>query len=361
MELFAAAAPGIAAVTADELRASGVEPREVTPDGIVVEGDLALVRRLNVELRTASRVLVRVGRFAARTFAELERHAAKIDWHAFVAPGEPVRFRVTARKSRLYHTGAVAERLAKAARLPISDDEAAQLFVVRGVRDEWLVSADSSGEHLHRRGYRLATAKAPLRETLGAAAVLASGWDGESPLLDPFCGSGTICIEAAMIAARQAPGRMRSFSFERWPSAATLAPGDASRARRTTHAAAYQPIVFGSDRDAGAIEAARANAARASVAELVEFTDQTISAVMPLAERGWIVTNPPYGVRVGDRRALRDLYARFGGVLRERFSGWVVLFFAADASLERATGLHCERVLATENGGLKVRLLRAKV
>jgi putative N6-adenine-specific DNA methylase len=361
VQLFAAAAPGVAPIAAGELRGLGVEPLRVTSDGVEFEGDVATVRRANVELRTASRVLVRLGSFPARTFAELERHAARLDWRAFVASGAPANFRVTARKSRLYHTGAIAERLAKVAGVTAGDEESAQSFVVRGLRDEWLVSADSSGAHLHRRGYRLASAKAPLRETLAAAAVLASGWDGESPLVDPFCGSGTICIEAAMLAAGQPPGAKREFAFQRWP-VVTAQPdfGDLPVAGRVNTAGVTE-VILGYDRDAGAIEAARANAARAGAGQAIGFGQQAISALAPPAGSGWIVTNPPYGVRVGEGRTLRDLYARFGAVLRERFAGWVVLFFSGDVALERAAGLRGDPVLNTENGGLKVRLMRVEV
>src|SRR5690606_37236797 len=171
-----------------------------------------------------SRVLVRVATFRARTFAELERRAGRVAWDRWVGAGRAVRLRVTSRKSRLYHTGAIAERiigqiervagpLAHVSTGSASDDEAdgaegrdEQLFIVRFLRDECTISVDTSGELLHRRGYRQALAKAPLRETIAAAMLLASGWDGRSPLVDPFCGSGTIPIEAALLACRIPPG-----------------------------------------------------------------------------------------------------------------------------------------------------------
>src|SRR5688572_26128189 len=171
-------------------------------------------------MRTASRVIVRVAEFPARAFHELERRAARVPWERFVAPGAPAAFRVTCRKSRLYHSDAVAQRLhAAAARagatvgvaaMEEGEDEAAlrtegvgaQLFVVRLLHDVVTISADSSGALLHRRGYRQAIGRAPLRETLAAAMLLASGWRPDRPLVDPLCGSGTIAIEAALLARR---------------------------------------------------------------------------------------------------------------------------------------------------------------
>lgn len=385
LELFASSPPGISAITARELEATGITVSEVLPDGVLFRGGHDVVHRANLWLRTANRVVVRVGTFRARTFAELERHAAGLDWRAFVEAGGTVSFRVTARKCRLYHTGAIAERLAKVAgvriarateesvtgeggaeeaadavrsRDPDTTTDGSQLFVVRGVRDEWELSADSSGAHLHQRGYRLATAKAPLRETLAAAAVIASGWDRSSPLVDPFCGAGTICIEAALLALGRAPGGQREFRFTRWPSYAAT-PGLAGSAPGAPEPG-VAPTVHGYDRDSGAVEAATSNAERAGVADAIELRQQSLSAFEPPGARGWIVTNPPYGVRIGERGELRNLYARFGALVRQRCAGWAVAFLSADPVLERATGLKLEPLLRTENGGLSVRLMVAE-
>jgi putative N6-adenine-specific DNA methylase len=317
--------------------------------------------RANLWLRTASRILVRFGAFHARTFAELERNAARLDWANFISDGRAV-FRVTARKSRLFHTAAIAERLARAAKVELVARDAAaggQLFIVRGVRDEWTLSADSSGSHLHLRGYRLAVGKAPLRENLAAAMVLASGWDSASPLVDPFCGSGTIPIEGALIGHSVPPGLNRDFAFQRWPKY-NKSGWDRllSEAREKPR---KQTVVLGYDRDAGAVVSARANAERAGLAGRVNFEQQAISHFHPPESRGWIVTNPPYGVRVGDRRALRDLYARFGAVLRERCTGWRLAILSAAPELENALRLELQEIFRTTNGGIRVRLMVAAI
>ena len=314
--------------------------------------------RSNLWLRTASRVLVRVARFRATAFFELERHARRIPWERFLTDGVAPEFRVTARKSRLYHSDAIAQRLAKAAgagrERSVPSGAPAQLFVVRAFQDEFEISADSSGELLHLRGYRQALAKAPLRETLAAALILAAEWDGSEPLVDPFCGSGTIAIEGALLARRIAPGAHRDFAFARWPGHdarewATLR-AEAGRAALVRSPA---PIIA-SDRDAGAIAAASANAARAGVSNDVELARRALSALEAPAMPGLVATNPPYGVRVSPGADVRNLYAQFGKVLRARCPGWKVALYVANSGLRAATGISLKPEFATSNGGIRV-------
>jgi putative N6-adenine-specific DNA methylase len=239
--------------------------------------------------------------------------------------------------------------------------EGGQLFVVRVVRDVVSVSVDSSGSLLHRRGYRQAVAKAPLRETIAAAMLLGSEWPGTVPLVDPMCGSGTIAIEAALLARRIAPGVNRRFAFERWPEFdATVWARMIREAREQELAHAPAPI-RGSDRDAGAIEAARANAMRAGVGADVELDRRPISGIEPPSGRGWVVVNPPYGIRVAEAGAARDLYAALGNVLRARFVGWMVALLSPSETLERQVGLRLEERIATLNGGIPVRLVTGEV
>lgn len=371
LRLFAVCAPGLEPFVANELRALGATPEETEPGGVSFAGDAELLYRANLWLRTAGRVIARLAEFHARAFGELERRAALQPWERFLAPGRPVRLRVTCRKSRLYHSDAVAERVAGAihARMGSAlgvevagaeeeDTEDVQLVIVRLLRDQCTVSVDTSGALLHQRGYRLATAKAPLRETLAAALLAASGWDPAAPLVDPLCGSGTIAIEGALLARRIAPGLARRFAFMGWPGF------DAARWERLVDEAnagilprAPAPILA-SDRDAGAIEAAAANAARAGVADDIALSRRAISAIEPpAAEHGWIVTNPPYGVRVGKPGALRDLYAQLGNVVRRNRPGWTVALLSPDPRLDSRVGIPFQTVATTRNGGLAVRML----
>lgn len=372
LALRAVCTPGLERVLAAELHTLNITPRDAEPGSLSWPGTAEQMQRTNLWLRTASRITVQLGSFHARAFGELERRARELPWERFVARGQALRFRVTCRKSRLYHTAGVAERVGAAVAAHVGDEppavpeaqgeddgDDAQLIIVRLLHDRCTVSVDSSGALLHRRGYRLATAKAPMRETLAAAMLLASGWDAQAPLLDPFCGAGTIPIEGALLARRIAPGARRTFAFQRWPAF------DASDWQRLVHDAregerlvAPCPIL-GSDRDAGAVRAAAANAERAGVAADVAFSRLALSAISPPPGPGWLVTNPPYGVRVGDRRALRDLYAQLGNVWRARCPGWKLVLLSADPRLAAALGAPLETIAETRNGGIDVRIVTA--
>jgi putative N6-adenine-specific DNA methylase len=374
LSCWAVTHPGVEAVTARELQGLGLVPTASEPGGVAFDADLGGLYAANLHLRTASRVLVRAADdFRAASFAELERRAKRVPWTRFVAPGGAVRFRVTSRKSKLYHQDAVAERLAGALQAAVpgasvvaraADEEAheegVQLVVVRLFRDRVTVSVDASGALLHRRGYRLAVAKAPLRETLAAAMLLAAGWDadGGAPLVDPFCGSGTIPIEAALLARRIAPGLARDFAFRRWPGFDAALWGRLVDEARAAVRPAPGPIVA-ADRDAGAVDAARANAARAGVLDDIELRRAPLSALVPPARPGCVVTNPPYGARVGERLRLRDLYAQLGNLARARLAGWRVAMLSPHADLEHQTRLAFRPLFDTNNGGIHVRLVAA--
>jgi len=212
---------------------------------------------------------------------------------------------------------------------------------------------------LHRRGYRQAVAKAPLRETLAAAMLLGAEWNGSVPLVDPMCGSGTIPIEAARLARRIAPGRDRSFAFLDWPES-DVADWNARVSRAREGELQRAPVtIVGSDRDAGAIDAASANAERAGVRPDIELRVQAISALGPDGSKGLIVSNPPYGARVGERDRLRNLYAQLGNVVRSQRPDWTLALLLAEKQLEVQVGLPFRDVFETRNGGIPVRFVMA--
>ncbi len=368
MRLFAACAPGLEVLLAGELVELGLlKPRlflgpPSEPGGVAFEGGLDALYRAARRSRLAERVSARQEPFAAADFAALVKGAARVPWEEYLAPGRPLAVRVECRGSRLYHEKAVAERVAEgvASRLkavsPLvtaEDDGDAALVYARLDKDVCVLDVDACGAPLHRRGWRFATGKAPLRETLAAGLLRASGWDGRSPLLDPFCGSGTIAIEAALTARGVAAGGKRAFAYQHWPGYDAQADAEATA---TAHAAPQAPRVLASDRDEGAIEAARANAARAGVADAIEFSVRAVSAVEPPRGPGWVVTNPPYGVRVSEGKDLRDLYAGFGKSLRAKCGGWRVALLTSEPQLARNAGLGLEPGLSTLNGGLPVRI-----
>ncbi|MGD9702736.1 MAG: class I SAM-dependent RNA methyltransferase [Acidimicrobiia bacterium] len=359
---YAVCTPGLEPFTLAELERLGVREPMVRRGGVSCSATWPQLWSMNLHVRTATRVLVRVAHFPADGFGPLQGGLRRIDWSRWLPSDAALDVSVSATGSRLYHLGAIEERVREV--VPAGDGPAQELYV-RVVHDSVTVSLNASGEPLYRRGWRLDAAKAPLRETLAAALLLASGWDRSSPLVDPFCGSGTIPIEAALLARRMPPGRHRAFAFEAWPSFdrerwdRLLAAADADVLERS-------PVVLGFDRDTGAIAASRANAERAGVADAVTFEQASISELAVPPKRGWIVTNPPYGVRV-DGGDVRDLYDRFGAVLRERAAGWRVGLVAAKSSpaqrirLAPATPpVSAERVLTT-NGGLPIAFVNGTV
>ena len=377
-QIFASTAPGLESIAAGELKTLGVTGKQET-GGVSFGGDLRRLYETNLWLRTASRVVVRLGHFHASTFYELERRAKKLPWSEFLSGAGTVRLRVTCRKSKLYHSDAVAERVLSAIAGSVSgsidaeaaepDDEetesggSSQLFVVRIVNDECEISVDSSGDLLHRRGYRKEVAKAPLRETIAAAMVLASGWKRGDSLLDPMCGSGTIPIEAAMLGRKIAPGLKRDFQFMNWPG---FDRDVWNRLLETARAAAVtlSGELLGSDRDGGAVQAATHNAERAGVADNVRFLQAAVSGSIESIDdaahgTGWVLTNPPYGVRVGEAGDLRNLYAKLGSTLAEK-AGWRLGVLTADLDLVRQTKLPLRARFSTSNGGIPVTFLASE-
>jgi len=397
-DAFAVAAPGLAPLVAAELRALGIRTRRPEAGGVAFAASTDALYAANLWSRTASRVLVRLGAFPATAFHELERRARRLPWARFIAPNSLVHVRATCHKSALYHSDAVAARVMDAITRstgalaadgspdadatddaddrsgdrtdgPAADGaverSAPLLVVVRIAHDACTVSIDSSGALLHRRGYRLATARAPLRETLAAAMLLASDWTGDGPLLDPLCGSGTIPIEAALIARRRAPGiaraANRAFAFTGWPEFDTARFAVLVERARDGERTGAPPPILASDRDAGATAATAANATRAGVDADIEIRTAALSDATPPPGPGWLVTNPPYGVRVRAAADVRDLYARLGQVARLRCAGWRVALLVADPRLASAVRLPVSPRLRTSNGGIPVTLLEGRV
>jgi putative N6-adenine-specific DNA methylase len=225
------------------------------------------------------------------------------------------------------------------------------------------VSADTSGALLHRRGWRLATAKAPLRETLAAALIASSGWPGDVPLVDPMGGAGTIAIEAALRARGLVPGLARDFACEHWPGAdRALMARLREEAAARTRPALSAPIVC-ADRDAGAIEATEGNATRAGVRADLTVLHQPLSAMdlAALGPRGWVVTNPPWGLRTGDPATLRALWGRLGALIRAAGPGWSLAAVVPDPQYARELRLPLETLLRTSAGGRPVSFVRSRL
>ena len=360
-EIFLVGLPGLESVLRREAMALGFPDPQMVPGGVTFNGDWRDVWQANLYSRCASRVLVRIASFRAPHLATLDKRARKLPWEQFLRPDVPVRIEASSKRSAVYHTGAIAQRVGNAieAKLGLQPTDSAALCLrVRFDDDLCTLSIDTSGDPLHTRGFKQAVNKAPLRETMAAQLLRACGYGGGEAVLDPMCGSGTFAIEAAEIAAGLAPGRARRFSFEALPGfdaevfatmKADLPAADLDIAHR----------FYGSDRDAGAIDMSRANAQRAGIEALTRFEARAISAVTRPEglDSGLVIVNPPYGDRIGDPGALTGLYASFGRVMREQFSGWRVGMITDKPALAQATGLPFKGPSAPiPHGGLKVRL-----
>ncbi|KKB13264.1 RNA methyltransferase [Devosia geojensis] len=339
-EIFLVATPGLEAALCGEARAAGFGYAAVVAGGVVLSGGWPEVWRANLELRGATRVLARIGAFRAMHLAQLDKRARKVAWGAVLRRDVPVTVEASCKRSRIYHAGAAAQRVATAIReelgAPVADD--APVRVMARIEDDLVtVSLDTTGESLHKRGFKQALNRAPMRETMAALFLRQCGYEGGEPVLDPMCGSGTFVIEAAEIAAGLKPGRERAFAFEQ------LAGFDAQAWRALKGGGGGRQTdlrFFGSDRDAGAIRMSRENAERAGVGELTRFEVAPVELLTaPEGPPGLVIVNPPYGARIGNKAPLMALYRSLGAVLRAKFAGWRVGLIATDRQLAAATGL----------------------
>jgi putative N6-adenine-specific DNA methylase len=359
--LWLVAPPGLESVVAAEARSAGLTVLGEAAGGVALAGGWPEVMRANLWLATPVRVLWRIGSFRAPHLAMLDRRARRFPWAEWLRADVAVRVEARVQASRIWHAGAAVQRIetaiAETLGAPVAPD--APITIKARIADDLVtLSLDTSGAGLWKRGWRPAAGKAPLRETLAAAFLRQAGWDGRSPLVDPMCGSGSFAIEAAGMALGLAPGRLASFAFERFAGfdAAAWAAMRAAAARPVPDG---PPIAWGQDRDDGAIRAARANAARAGVSARLVLTRQAVSDLRPPAGAGagLVITNPPWGARIGQRKPLFALYGAFGRVLADRFAGWRVAVVCPDAGLVAATGLGLAPAgPVVDIGGIKARL-----
>lgn len=364
-ELFLACLPGLEPWLERELAELGLpRPLASEPGGITIPGDEVTIARANLECGLAARALLRVGDMHCRSLGELIRKTARLPWGEWFVPG-PVRVRAESRRSRLYHRDAIAERVVAGIALALGTDadappdDDAPSVLARFVDDHCTLSIDTSGRPLHERGYRLEPGYAPLREDVARALVLASGWDRASPLIDPFAGSGTIAIEAALLARRLPPGGTRTFAFE----ATRLCTGSVLAQVRAAAQAATVPApppIHASDRSEEAIGVVGRNAARAGVGADLRVATAPLSHSpwqAEVASAGAVVTNPPFGHRLGTPATLAGLYRALGRWLEAAPSTCGIAILSADRRLTLRTGLPLTTAFLVDPGGTKVRAL----
>ena len=366
METFEFLAPchfGLEAVLKREIQDLGYDVSLVEDGRVTFIGDMDALCRANIFLRTAERVMLQVGRFKAETFDELFEGIKAIPWEDYIpADGKFWVTKATSVKSKLFSPSdiqsimkkAMVERMKKAYGIEWFPENGAS-FPLRVFlhKDTVTVALDTTGEALHKRGYRTLTSKAPITETLAAALIMLTPWKSDRILVDPFCGSGTFPIEAAMIAANMAPGMNREFLSEDWKH---LIPRkcwyDAMDAANDLVDLSVQTDIQGYDIDGDIVRAARANAKAAGVDELIHFQQRSVSDLSHPKKYGFLITNPPYGERIEDKKNLPELYKTIG----ERFAeldSWSAYIITAYEDTERYFDRKADKNRKIYNGMMK--------
>ena len=372
-ELFFAPCPrGLEGVLAQELASLGAEQIRSTDGGAGFAGPFALAYRANLESRIASRVLWRVGEAPYRSEDDVYRAALALDWPHWFEAGNTIRVNVTAQRCPLKSLDFVTLRVKDAvcdafrehggARPNI--DTAAPDVRVHAFLDADRVTfyLDTSGEPLFKRGYRTASGEAPLRENLAAGIVRLSGWTPPEALLDPMCGSGTLLIEAALIALNIAPGVNRRFGFEKLKVFDRKQYDKLRLAAKTGERPRDGALpIYGADLYGDELKAARANIAAAGLDDLIELKQANVLELPAPALGGVIVANPPYGVRLGDKNELADFYPKLGDALKQKFTGWRAYILSADRDLPKLIRLAASRRTPLFNGALECRLYEFKL
>jgi putative N6-adenine-specific DNA methylase len=371
-KFFVTCAPGVEPLLHAEARELGLRKVERQVGGIYFEGTLADARRANLWLRTGVRVLMRVARFEAQDADDLYAGVGLVEWGRFLWPDGVLVVDAQSTDSVLEHTRFVEQRTKDAivdqlrtpdgVRPSVDRDDADLGVHVHLFKNRCTISVDTSGVALHRRGYRREQGPAPLAETLAAALVLESTWDRRAPLLDPFCGSGTIPIEAALIATDTAPGLFRRFGFERWPGHDAAAFAAERREAEQRRKPLGKRTVLGSDSDPAQLERARANAAGAGLADVLRFEPGDALEFAPRPGwNAWVVSNLPYGQRIGGGADIAALYRAFAARLVEHARGFTVGLLSSDGPEARALELPGTQRRSFLNGGLACRFTTGRL
>jgi len=366
-EAFFASCPrGLEALLAGELTSLGASAPRVTAGGLEFSGSWEACYRANLWSRLASRVLWRVAEFDYATEEDIYAAARAVNWFDLFDVNRTLRVHVTAQKSPVKSLEFVTLRVKDAICDRFRDDVGRRPDVDRAEPDvrvhvfleerRGALYLDTSGEGLFKRGWRMQTVEAPLRENLAAGIVMLSGWKFDQPLLDPMCGGATLLVEAAAMARGRAPGMKRAFGFEKldtfnatlWKALRDEAAQPAKRAPKLA--------LFGSDAEAAALTAARRNLGAAGVERWVTLEASDVLTRKAPAESGVMIANPPYGERIGESEALARFYPKLGDALKKNFAGWNCYFFTADRRMEKLIRLQASRRTPLYNGALECRL-----
>lgn len=363
MEFIAPCHFGLEAVLKREIKELGYNVVAVDDGKVTFEGDESALCRANIFLRTTERILLKVGKFKATTFDELFEGTKKIPWENYIpSDGKFWVAKATSIKSKLFSPSDIQSIMKKAMVERLKGkfnkswfDEAGESFPVRVtiMKDEVTVGIDTSGDSLHKRGYRLLTSKAPLTETLAAALIMLTPWKKDRILVDPFCGCGTIPIEAAMIGANIAPGMNREFISEGWTH---LIPKKAwYEAITEANDNILNDVdmnIQGYDIDNSMIKAARENAKLAGVDSYIHFQQRPVQELSNPKKYGFIITNPPYGERIDEKEAMPKLYKEIGEVF-EKLDAWSYYIITGFEDAQRFIGRKADKNRKIYNGMMK--------
>jgi putative N6-adenine-specific DNA methylase len=368
---FASCPRGLEALLADELRGLGAQNAASVPGGVAFEGDMRTCYRANLESRLATRVLVRLARAPYRGEQDVYDAALAVRWPEWFSEEHSIRVDVNAIRSPLKSLefatlrikDAVCDRFrADRGRRPDVDTRSPQVRI-HGFLDRASITLylDTSGEPLHKRGYRKDAGEAPLKENLAAGIVRLTGWDASEPLLDPMCGSGTLAIEAAMMALAIPPGHARGFGFERLAGFDAKAWKEIREAALARAQAPRKLALFARDRYGDELKKARLNLEAAGLAPCVELKQADILDTSAPAGAGVLVANPPYGTRLGEDAALAEFYPKLGDTLKKFYAGWRCYLFSADSRLPKLVRLQASKRTPLFNGPLECRLYEYKI
>ncbi len=362
-ELIAPCHFGMETVLKREIYDLGYEISQVEDGRVTFEGDAEAICRANVFLRTAERVLLKAGSFHAETFDELFEAVKALPWEEFLP--KDAKFwvaKASSIKSKLFSPSdiqsivkkAIVERLKKVYKVDwFEESGAAYPIRVFLMKDEVTVAIDTSGDSLHKRGYRTMTSKAPITETLAAALIMFTPWRADRILVDPFCGSGTFPIEAAMIAANIAPGMKRSFTAEKWLNLIEPELWDEIRQEAKEQINLdVKTDIQGYDIDGDVVKAARENAKRAGVDHLIHFQQRAVADLRHPKKYGFVITNPPYGERLEEKEALPALYTEIGQAIRQ-LDSWSAFLITSYEDTERYIGRKADKNRKIYNGMIK--------
>ncbi len=368
-QYFATVARGLESLAAQELEQLGAKTIEPGFCGVSFTGDRDLLYRVNLWARLPFRILMKLHEFPCQDSEDLYRGVQSIDWSLYLTPDMTLAVKATGKNQQLNHTHFTALQVKNAIvdqqQDRFSDRSNVELqspdvqVTVHIDRDLCTVSLDSSGESLHRRGYRPAVGAAPLKESLAAALIQLSGWQPEQMFYDPLCGSGTLPLEASLKALNVAPGLFRErFGFETWLDADLNLLDELIKAAEASQRESLPAPIWGSDRNPEVIEQAIVNATNCGVSNHIYFSAIELEDVAAPADSGVLFCNPPYGERLGRDSDLGAFYKRLGNVLKQRFKGWTAFVLSGNKELAQSIGLRSSQRFAVYNGALPCQLMK---